>query len=154
MNTVKYSDTTNFDFLLDLSMTRNGEKVVGLPTEGAIKSMRVNRNNENEVTSVSLTIVEKEMLDALLSMGQELNSVLSALKDHTIKIVGTMAPLEDLVELDNSGYDAEKQLKIVKVDGLKGEPSLAVSAKNKPYIRQVNIIATNYTIHEYEDKKK
>src|SRR5699024_10547966 len=136
------------DFLLDLSMTRNGEEVVGLPTEGVIKSMRVNKNNENKVTSVSLTIVEKEMLDALLSIGQEINLVLSALKDHSIKIDGKMALLED------SGYDAEKEPKIVKFEGLKGELSLAVSAKNKQYIRQVNIIATNYTIHEYEDKKK
>lgn len=154
MKQVDYSETTNFDFLLDLSMTRTGEEVVGLPTEGLITGMRVNRNNENEVSSVNLMIVEREMLDALLATGKELKAVLPKLKEHITKVVASMVSLEELLELDNSGYDVEKQPKIVKFEGLKGEASLAVSAKNKPYIRQVNIIATNYSIHEYEVKKK
>lgn len=154
MNKVDYSETTNFDFLLDLSMTRTGEEVVGLPSEGLLTGMRVNRNNENEVTSFNLMIVEREMLDALLATGKELKDVLPKLKEHIIKVAKTMAPLEDLIELDNSGYDVQKQPKIVTFEGLKGEPSLAVSAKNKPYIRHVNVIATNYTISEYEVKKK
>lgn len=154
MEKVRYSETSNYDFLLDLSKTRDGKVVTGLMSEGVITSLSINRNMENKITSVYVKVISKPMLETILSTGEKLETALADLKEHTIKVAGTMAPLEELTDLDNSGYDIEKQAKFIQFEDLKGEAMLAVSANNKPYIRQVNIVATNYKISEYQVKEK
>ena len=154
MEKVRYSETSNYDFLLDLSKTRDGKEVTGLMSEGVITSLSINRNMDNEITSVYVKVISKPMLETVLSTGETLETALAELKEHTIKVAKTMAPLEELTDLDNSGYDIKKQAKFIQFEDLKGEAMLAVSANKKPYIRQVNVVATNYKISEYKVKEK
>src|SRR5699024_6054422 len=101
MEKVRYSETSNYDFLLDLSKTRDGKEVTGLMSEGVITSLGINRNKENKITSVYVKVISMQMLEKILSKGEKLERVLEDLKDNKIKVAGTRAPLEELTDLDN-----------------------------------------------------